>query len=287
VRTLAELEELIQQYGLGSGVLATIAIDATLGEYGALNTTHSRSAETFRLLRARLRYLDVKGVRRVITITSATSGEGKSTVCFNLAAAYASTGARVLLIEADLRKAEMVKRLRMPQSAGLAEYLSQQALGLKDVVRQLSSVATQPTALGAAPAPLSVDVIVAGGLPPNPAELLQSPRMTALLERARSSWDVIVIDAAPIGLVSDAFPLLSASDGVLVVARLGVVSRDGVHRVSEDLNRAGASLLGVVANGVRTPRDVSRGYGYGYNGRNSNKTSSRAAADTHEPVRPA
>jgi Mrp family chromosome partitioning ATPase len=108
-------------------------------------------------------------------------------------------------------------------------------------------------------------VLVAGGaLPPNPGELIESHAMEALLERAKSTYDLVVIDTPPLTAVSDAFPLLRKVDGVIIVGRVGRNRRDVAQRLHETLTGAGAPLLGVVANGLKSGRRGGYGYGYSY-----------------------
>ena len=107
-----------------------------------------------------------------------------------------------------------------------------------------------------------LDVVVAGALsPPNPGELIESDAMEALLERARSAYDLVVIDTPPLAGISDAFALLRKVDGVIIVGRVGRSRRDVAERLHETLASAGAPLLGVVANGLKGRLG---GYGYGY-----------------------
>ena len=111
----------------------------------------------------------------------------------------------------------------------------------------------------------ALDVLVAGAaLPPNPGELIESHAMESLLERAKSTYDLVVIDTPPLTAVSDAFPLLGKVDGVIIVGRVGRNRRDVAERLHETLTGAGAPLLGVVANGFKSGRLGSYGYGYDY-----------------------
>jgi Mrp family chromosome partitioning ATPase len=111
----------------------------------------------------------------------------------------------------------------------------------------------------------TLDVLLAGPvLPPNPGELIESRAMENLLDVARSTYDLVVIDTPPLTVVSDAFPLLGKVDGVIIVGRVGRNRRDVAVRLHETLLAAGAPLLGVVANGFKAPRLGSYGYGYSY-----------------------
>ena len=108
-------------------------------------------------------------------------------------------------------------------------------------------------------------MLVAGSsLPPNPGELIESHAMESLLAQAKAKYALVVIDTPPLTAVSDAFPLLGKVDGVIVVGRVGRNRRDVAERLHETLMGAGAPLLGVVANGVKSGRRGSYGYGYSY-----------------------
>jgi succinoglycan biosynthesis transport protein ExoP len=135
-------------------------------------------------------------------------------------------------------------------------------------------------------------VLVAGAaLPPNPGELIESRAMETLLERAKATYDLVVIDTPPLTAVSDAFPLLKKVDGVVIVGRVGRNRRDVAERLHETLTGAGAPLLGVIANGFKAGRRGGYGYGYGYDyaptksGQPSSESASpNGAASAEEPV---
>ena len=111
----------------------------------------------------------------------------------------------------------------------------------------------------------TLDVLVAGAvLPPNPGAMIESRAMDAVLEQAKSTYDLVVIDTPPLTAVSDAFPLLGKVDGVVIVGWVGRNHRDVAQRLHETLGGAGAPLLGVIANGFKPGRLDSYGYGYGY-----------------------
>jgi Mrp family chromosome partitioning ATPase len=106
--------------------------------------------------------------------------------------------------------------------------------------------------------------VVAHDREPNPGELIESHAMETLLERAKSTYDLVVVDTPPLTAVSDAFPLLGKVDGVIIVGRVGRNRRDVAQRLHETLTGAGAPLLGVVANGFKSGRRGGYGYGYSY-----------------------
>jgi capsular exopolysaccharide synthesis family protein len=204
-------------------------------------------AEAFRMLRANLRYFNAAEPIRSLVVTSAVSGEGKSTVAWNLALVEAQAGRRVLLIEANLRRPQLAERLELPGSSGLSMILA----GFAD--NEEAGVSLNRGAM--------IDVIPAGPPPSNPAELLESGTMEALLERATERYDLVLIDTPPALAVSDVTPLLNWVDGVLVVARLGHTTRDHAADLQTRLHAGHGRVLGVVLNGDRARRNTYGAYG--------------------------
>jgi tyrosine-protein kinase len=213
-------------------------------------------AEIFGLLRAHIRYFNVDRDLRVVVVVSAAPGDGKTTVARNLAMAASMVGSRVLFIEADLRRPVASGQFGAKSEPGLSEVLLGDA-SLGDAAQRVDFAQRNHTSVG-------LDVLVAGGvLPPNPPQVMESHAMGALLEEARTAYDLIVVDTPPLVLVPDAFPLLRRADGVIIVSRLGRNRRDVALRLRDTLAGAEAPVVGVVANGYRRSR-VSSGYGYGY-----------------------
>jgi succinoglycan biosynthesis transport protein ExoP len=217
-------------------------------------------AEAFQLIRAHLRYFNVDRELRTLLVASAAPGDGKTTVARHLASAAARMGSRVLLLECDLRRPTIARALDVQSGPGLADVLIG-AIPLSEAIQAVGldspSVAGKERAL---------DVLVAGAaLPPNPGELIESHAMETVLERAKSEYDLIVVDTPPLTAVSDAFPLLGKVDGVVIVGRVGRNRSDVAERLHETLAGAGAPLLGVIANGFKAGRfGAYGGYGYGY-----------------------
>jgi capsular exopolysaccharide synthesis family protein len=176
-------------------------------------------------------------------------------VAQNLAAAAASTGStRVLLLEADLRRPRLAGNLSLTAAPGLAEVLTH-GLSLDEVVQRLTLAAGESTG-----AEKTLDVIVAGINPPNPAELLESEKMADLLDRLTAIYDLVVIDTPPAGLIADVIPLMSRVGGIVIVSSIGKSTRDGAAHFREQLTQLRAPLLGVIANRVK-PRRGDRYYG--------------------------
>ena len=272
-RRVKDVESLEETFG--APVLATV-IDMADAE---------AATESFRTLRAQLRYFSVDRNIRTVLVTSAVAGEGKTTVASHLAgAAGALPGSRILLIEADLREGDLAEVLGVEQSPGLVQVLNRE-LDLRAAIQRPKRLGDADAEIGAAPC---FDVLVAGATPPNAAEMLESQSMVALLASASADYDLIIIDTAPFLLVADAMPLLRSVSGVLAVASVGTTKRDALHFLRRQLRQVDAPVLGVVANRVLA-HDLAGGYGYGYgygNPEHRSPQSSQPAAPSARPGAP-
>jgi succinoglycan biosynthesis transport protein ExoP len=230
--------------------------------------------EAFHLIRAHLRYFNVDKELRTLLVASAAPGDGKTTVARHLASAAARMGARVLLLEADLRRPTIAQQFDIASGPGLSDVLIGATL-MNDAIQTISM--DQPTAEGSNGRTL--DVLVAGAtLPPNPGELIESHAMEVLLDSVQAAYDLVVVDTPPLTVVSDAFPLLGKVDGVVIVGRVGRNRRDVAERLHQTLAGAGAPLLGVIANGFKTNRG-SYGYSYEYSYTSDKRPPTTAVAD--------
>ena len=205
-------------------------------------------AEAFNLIRAHLRFFNVDRNLRTIVVASAAPGDGKTTIARHLAEAAARSGSRVLLLEVDLRHPTIAQQLDIRPGPGLADVL----IDSVSMEGATQSVALEAPA-GEGIAGRTLDVLAAGAvLPPNPGELLESRAMDVVLEQAKSAYDLVVVDTPPLIAVSDAFPLLTKVDGVVIVGRIGHSRRDAAERLHQVLAGSGAPLLGVIANGAKS-----------------------------------
>jgi succinoglycan biosynthesis transport protein ExoP len=211
----------------------------------------SPRAEAFRALRTNLRFADVDNPPRVLVVTSALPGEGKSTATCNIALTLALNGSRVVLVEADLRKPRAASYLGLDSAVGLTNVLAGQ-YGLDDVL-----VGHQGGRL---------TVLPAGPVPPNPSELLGSQQLSTTIRTLAAAFDYVIIDAAPLLPVTDAAVLSSAADGALVVVRHSRTTRDELQRALQALEAANARVLGSVVNFAPHRRRGRGSYGYGYRG---------------------
>jgi Mrp family chromosome partitioning ATPase/capsular polysaccharide biosynthesis protein len=223
--------------------------------------------EAFRTLRAALRYFNVDTDVRSVMVVSHEAQAGKSTVAWNLAQAAAASS-RAIIVETDLRASCLGQRHKLRLGPGLAEVLTGQA-SMDDAIQSIhlphgGSANGNGNGNGNGNA-RRLDVMVGGATPPNPSELLESHVMQQTLAELASRYDFIVIDTAPLGVVSDAYPLVRGVDGVIIVSRIRSSRRDAAERLRERLSQLRAPLLGVVVNGGRR-RKGSYGYGQGYYG---------------------
>lgn len=221
----------------GKSLLARLPRLPKLKKEVIKETADFRVEEELRRLRTNLRYTNVDREPRVILVTSANQGEGKSTVAAGLAKVLALAGNEVVLLDADLRRPTVCETFDIDADAanvGLAHLLVE-ALSLRDVLI--------PTKIE------GLKVIPAGDTPPNPSELLGSKKMQELLVFL-AGHAYVVIDAPPILPVADALILAESVDGVLVVARSGKTLRGQLRRTLEALENCGASVLGLVLNAV-------------------------------------
>ncbi|MEJ2887843.1 polysaccharide biosynthesis tyrosine autokinase [Actinomycetospora aeridis] len=204
----------------------------------------SSASEAYRKLRSNLRFVTVdrEDGAAVVMITSAVPGEGKSTTAANVALSLADLGNRVLLLEADLRRPVLA------ETFGL-----EPAVGLTTVLATGAPVAHAVQRAG------RLDVVVAGPVPPNPSELLESKRLAATLDELRARYDWVIVDSAPLLPVTDGAVLSHRCDGVVLLARHGTTSSGAVRQAVATLTTAGANLLGTVLTQV--PRSGGEGYG--------------------------
>ena len=278
-RRVREPEELEAAFGFP--VLGSIPRSTAFEQGKALtipdevNTPHGET-EAFRLLRARLRYFNVDKEVRSVLVTSAAPGDGKTTIAVHLAAAAASSGAKVLLLEADMRRPTISQRLGSVPKVGLAEVLTHAV----ELGQSLRSITVQNGAAAPSVVQPSFDLISAGFLPPNPHELIESRRMSELLEQLEAQYDLVIIDTPPLLAVSDAIPLIRRVDGVIIVSRLGSTTRDAARRLAAELDGLAAPVLGVVANGLRGRAQT---YYYGYETREQRRPSLRRREQRRGP----
>ena len=255
-------EELAAEFSLP--ILATVQLSDRIGDFEKLTGAES---EAFTMLRTRLRFFNVDREVKLLLVTSSEIGDGKTTVATQVARNAAESGARVALVEADLRSPRLAVRLGLKSGPGLAEIAS----GSADLASSMQNViVSEREGRG-------LDVLVAGAIPPNPAELIQSDTLVEVLTALRDSHDLVIVDSPPMLAVSDTTALLSRVDGAILVGRLGKTHRGACADASRQIKRLEAPVLGLVANGM-TKSTTGYGYGYGY-GSNADTVPGEAPAD--------
>ncbi|MDX6573695.1 MAG: tyrosine-protein kinase [Gaiellales bacterium] len=231
----------------GVPTLGTIALDPDIKSRPLVvgDVAYSPRAEAMRQLRTNLQFIDAAHPARTVVVTSTRDGEGKSTVSVNLALVVAETGRRVLLIGADLRRPRIGELLGIEGGVGLSNLLAGQ--------RELDEV-LQPWGDS------GLVVLPCGPIPPNPSELLGSPRMTQLLATCAERFDLVIIDTPPLRPVTDAAVVAANADGAIVVFWHGHTKRNHLQAAVHALTAVNSRVLGCVLNMKPLSRAERRGY---------------------------
>ena len=185
------------------------------------------------------------GCKKII-ITSSFPKEGKSTTCANIAITFAQTGAKILILDADIRKPRMHKMFDAPHRIGLSNVLS----GISGLDEAIINTKYD-----------NLDLLIAGHIPPNPAEMLSSQAMSDLLDKLSEKYDYIFIDTPPVNLVTDTVVLSKKVSGVFMVVRIGVTDHKELKAAVSKLEFANAKPLGFILNDVETSQSA---YKYNY-----------------------
>ncbi|MDQ6959690.1 MAG: polysaccharide biosynthesis tyrosine autokinase, partial [Mariprofundaceae bacterium] len=212
----------------------------------------SAMAESYRGIRTNLLFSQL-GEYRVIVITSATIWEGKSTVSANLATVVAQQGARVLLIDANMRDPMQHEMFGLEREPGLSEYLLGQR-SWQDATRHISDVMLGNFGVDHAlmtPGLDQLDILTCGRHVANPSDLLAIPAMAELLGQARQEYDMVIVDMPSLLHTTDANVVAGEVDGVLLVYHIGTVTRGALKRAKNSVDTVGGTVVGVVLNGVR------------------------------------
>ena len=210
-------------------------------------------AESTRVLRAGLSFQLKTDATNVICVTSTIKGEGKSFVSYNLAQSYAALGKKVIILGADLRNPQLHKFLNQKrENIGLTTYLSNE--NFNDVDSLITKADT----------PRGLDFLLTGAIPPNPSELLMRPRTKELLDMLKQSYDLILIDSAPLLLVSDTTAILPLCDSVVYVTRSQYSEKKTFPFILDMQKRPNVPPFGMVLNGLRAGASTGSNYGYKY-----------------------
>lgn len=204
----------------------------------------SNISEQFRTIRTNILYSSVDNQTQSIIVTSAGPSEGKSTTSANLAIAFAQSGMKTILVDADLRRPTVHRSFFLENTKGLSSLLSIRRMSLGEVI-QSSDVR-------------NLDLITSGPISPNPSELLASSRMKKVMHILKQEYDFIIFDVPPVGTVTDAQLIASQVDGTLLVIREDKTEKIGLERAVKLLNQVDANIIGAVYTGEITEQN----YGY-------------------------
>ena len=207
----------------------------------------STVSEAYRTIRTSLEFASAKGEAKNIVISSAMPGEGKTITAINIATVLGQMGENVLLIDADMRRPRLHRTMRLPNNRGLSTYLVGRC-DLHDIV--------VPSCLP------NVDVILSGPTPPNPSELINSDRMTQLLEECRKRYDRVIIDTPPVMAVTDSRLAAAKADGIIHVIHAGKTDKNCARLAKKHFDSVGANVIGAVLNNVESDHEDSYYYYY-------------------------
>jgi tyrosine-protein kinase len=245
-RTLRSVDEIERAFGVPViGQIPTVR-SANRERSQILWDENGDFAESFRGLRANLQYLAVQWPLRTILVTSPAANQGKTTVSASLATAIAQAGQSVVLIEADLRRPRLADTFGLPR---LRPGLTSVLVGHSQLGRATAEIKLPPTR-GAKDQDWSITVLPSGPLPPNPSELVGSPRMRKLVDGLADLYDTVILDSPPLLPVADSLALAKLVDGVIVVVRAKHATRDDARAVRSLADRLGIHLVGVVMTDV-------------------------------------
>ncbi len=277
-RSLKSREEIEEVTGLP--VLSSIGILKENGnglDYQNYFTDqrYREERDLFRVLRANVKYTDLKQSSKTLVITSSVPGEGKSTVAVRLAINLAAAGERVLLIDADLRKPSVHKSLKLDNSYGLSNLLVRELPEIDFIHKNLIK---------------GLDVLTSGPIPAQPTEMLEDPLLVKLLDYFKQHYDRIIIDSAPVGTVIDTAVLSTSADGVLMVMDPRMNDWRILKVAQNQMQKMGVRILGIVLNKIPRSHDSYYYYSYHYyygedNGNNARRRSNGASKKEPETVR--
>lgn len=208
------------------------------------------TVETYKAIRTNIMFSMPKTDKgKIVAVTSAAPNEGKSTTTVNLALTFAQMGAKVILVDGDLRKSRVHRYINVPRGDGVTNVLCGFST-LEDTIRH--NVRD------------GLDILTAGAVPPNPAELLASEEYERMIARLREMYDYVFIDTSPIPVVTDASFIVRSSDGAVIIVRQDITTYDQFETALEYTKQTGTKVLGVILLGVR---EKNRKYYYSKHGK--------------------
>ena len=215
-------------------------------------------SEIFRTLRTNIQFMNTKGKLRTVLITSTLPGEGKSWISANLAATFAQAGRKAIIIDADMRKGRQYSIFGLSPTPGLSNYLSGMDSEYNEVETDNLSNFIQETNIE------NLSIIAAGNVPPNPSELLITPKMEELLNKLKESYDIIIIDGTPSQLVTDSLILTRLVDSTLIVTASKQTKKEDLKKVIRNIKNVGGKIAGIVVNKIEvSAKKYDQTYYYG------------------------
>lgn len=210
-------------------------VEERRGNLVTIEQKNKQSSEQFRSLRSNIHFASFNKSIKTLVITSPSPGDGKTMTASNLAMVFSQEGKRVLLVDADLRKPSVHYLFGLSNHYGLCNHL----IGQKDIHSIITNVYP------------NLEVITSGLTPPNSPELLGSKQMDEFISEVREEYDLVIFDTPPILAVTDATLVANQCDGTLLVVRVNKNEVKDVAKVKEQLNLAGANILGAILNGKK------------------------------------
>jgi len=195
-------------------------------------------AEAYKTLRTNIQYSSFDKAIKTISVTSAEIAEGKSTVAVNIAVTFAQSEKKVILIDCDLRKPSVHKSFKASNLVGVSEVLLGKATFEESIQKRNENLY----------------YLTSGKIPPNPSEMLASAAMTNLIEKLKEEYDIIILDTAPLKLVTDAQILSTKVDGTILVVRAGITKKNNAIEAKNLLDKVGANIIGTVLCAVENTR---------------------------------
>ncbi len=225
-------------------------------------------SETFRTLRTNIQFMNTNNQLKTLLITSTLPGEGKSWVASNLAITFAQAGKKVVLIDADMRKGRQYTIFEVSPRPGLSNYLS--GIDSKSEENSMDEIIDyiQETEVK------NLYVISAGNIPPNPSELLITPKMVNLLDKLKQVSDIVIIDGTPCELVTDSVILSRLVDSTVIVTAHKQTKKDTLQKIVTNIQNVGGKIAGIVLNKIPvSAKKYEQSYYYGSTSMKNERTS--------------
>lgn len=225
-------------------------------------------SETFRTLRTNIQFMNTNNKLKTLLITSTLPGEGKSWVASNLAITFAQAGKKVVLIDADMRKGRQYTIFEVSPRPGLSNYLSgidsnSEENSMDEIIDYIQETEVK-----------NLYVISAGNIPPNPSELLITPKMVNLLDKLKQVSDIVIIDGTPCELVTDSVILSRLVDSTVIVTAHKQTKKDTLQKIVTNIQNVGGKIAGIVLNKIPvSAKKYEQSYYYGSTSMKNERTS--------------